>query len=84
MSSDVKISLGRLMLVLGVLTALCGLIGYAGPLLGLPARMGALDLRVTNTEKEIRQLRDERAADREVWARIDENVKALKEAQARR
>lgn len=78
--ADVKLSLLKTGAILAVVVALATLLAYAMPLLGLPARVQVVENRVTTAERDVGLIRSERAQDRELLIRIDENVKALKEA----
>lgn len=69
MSSDIKISLKMAGIVVGALVAVAPLIVWLSTLIGLPARVTAIEV--------------EQKATREVLIRIDENVKALKEARSK-
>lgn len=70
MSNDVKVSLKTIGIAIGVLAAAAPVIVYLAALIGLPERVSVVE--------------KQQAAMREVLIRIDENVKALKEAQQKR
>lgn len=70
MSNDVKISLQRIGITIGAVSALGALIGSW---VVLPYRMTAAEQRIDALQAQVREYR-------ELLIRIDENVKALKEA----
>jgi len=70
MSEKVQLNLTRLGLAVGI----CGgIIGMGGTFIVLPYRLEAAEKRITSLEEQV-------SSSRELLVRIDENVKALKEA----
>ena len=70
MSEKVQLNLTRLGLAVGLVG---GIIGIGGTFVVLPYRLEAAEKRITALEEQV-------ASSRELLVRIDENVKALKEA----
>jgi hypothetical protein len=77
MSTEPKLPLKSLAVVITVLVGSATLLAYWRP-------MGELPNRMTAAERRLDALEADRRADRELLVRIDENVKALKEAQGKR
>jgi hypothetical protein len=70
MSERIQLNLTRLGLAVGIFG---GIIGIGGTFVVLPYRLEAAEKRITSLEEQV-------ASSRELLVRIDENVKALKEA----
>lgn len=70
MSEKIQLNLTRLGLIVGISG---GIIGMGGTFIVLPYRLEAAEKRITALEEQV-------ASSRELLVRIDENVKALKEA----
>ena len=70
MSEKVQLNLTRLGLAVGIVG---GIIGIGGTFIVLPYRLEAAEKRITSLEEQV-------SSSRELLVRIDENVKALKEA----
>lgn len=70
MSEKIQLNLTRIGLLVGMVG---GAIGIGGTFVVLPYRLEAAEKRITSLEEQV-------ASSRELLVRIDENVKALKEA----
>ena len=80
MSADPKLSLKAVALVLSLFVGVATLLAFASPVTSSPARLDAAEQRIGLAESRLDKLESDRRSDRELLVRIDENVKALKEA----
>lgn len=77
MSEEVRLNLAKVGTVVSVLAGLAALLGAWGV---LPYRVAAAEERMAAAEAKIATLQAELRDTREILIRIDENVKALKDA----
>jgi len=77
MSTETRLTLTRASLWAGLGAAAVAILSWALPILGAPSKAEAVELKTQAIEQRVHVLEEARAADRELLARIDENVKRL-------
>jgi hypothetical protein len=83
-TTEPKLPLKTAGLVMGLIVGLATLAAFMSPVTSAPERLTAAERRIGSAETRLEKLESDRRVDRELLIRIDENVRALKETQARK